>query len=390
VKQKMNTNLEHAKKEHTRHYGIDLLRILCMFMILFLHYFCYGRLRNLPNGQLDIPGAIMWWMYALTYVAVGCYVLISGYFLVDQPFRISKIIKLLLQVYFYSMGIAAVLLILGKTSLSFTLMRCVLPISFRHYWFITAYLGLNFLLPFFNRIIRMLSKKQHLGLLLVVFLMLSLWRDVIPTVDSPFFSGATYSLPLFIELYLIAAYVRLYVDVQKIRRPIVGYFFCTFAVFVVWLVLRYVYANYIDLSADIPSDYYYRNHSALVVVGAVCLFVTFLKLRITNRLLIKLIKLVSPLTLGVYLIHEHYELRMLLWNRVVFMAGLPRNILTPVLALLVTVVLYTVLLAVDFVRAKLFGLLESTAWYQNLMKKADNLVSDASEKLLDKIGKIGE
>lgn len=389
IVEKMNEKNAGLQNDN-RNYSVDLLRILCMFMILFLHYFCYGELRRFPTGQLDVPGVTMWWMYALTYVAVSCYVLVSGYFLVEQEFRFSRILKLLTQVYFYSWGIALVLLLLGKSALSVTLMRCVLPISFRHYWFITAYIGLQLLLPIINRFIRSLNKKQHLGLVLVVLLMLSLWRDVIPTLDSPFFSSATYSLPLFIELYFIASYIRLHVDVRKIKRPAVVYLICSLFMLGVWLFLRTVYANVVDLSADIPADYYYRNHSAVVIVGAVSLFVAFLKLSIKNAGLIKIIKLVSPLTLGVYLIHEHYELRMLLWNSVVSITALPRNLLTPVYALLVTMVLYAVLLTIDFLRAKLFGLMESTSWYKNAMKNVDDGVHKIGEKLVERIAKIGE
>ena len=120
------------------------------------------------------------------------------------------------------------------------------------------------------------------------------------------------------------------------------------------------------------------------------MFVAFLKLRINNGFLIKFIKLVSPLTLGVYLIHEHYELRMLLWNTVRSVVVLPRNLLMPVFALLVTAGLYIVFLFVDFLRTKLFRLLESRAWYINAMKKVDDSAQKISEKLIDRISKIGE
>lgn len=381
--------LEHEKTSQMRNYGIDLLRVLCMYMILFLHYFCYGELRAFPNG-LDVPGIVMWWMYALTYVAVGCYVLISGYFLVDQTFRLSRLLKLLFQVYFYSVGIAALLILIGKSSVSVYLLKCLLPISFKHYWFITAYLGLNLLLPILNRFIRTLNNKQHLSVVLTVFVMLSLWRDVIPTEDSPFMYVTTYSLPLFIELYFIAAYIRLYVDVQKIKHPVVIYFVCSLAMTAAWLGLGYVYTHFVDLSAHIPRDYYYRNHSSLVIVGAVCLFIAFLKLRIENPVFIKLIKLVSPLTLGVYLIHEHNELRMLLWGKVLQIAALPRNLLTPVYALLVAAVLYIILLFVDYLRAKLFGWLESRSWYKSTMIRIDSAAQKMGEKIVDRIAKLVE
>lgn len=381
--------LQQKDIKETRNYGLDLLRILCMFMILFLHMFEYSGLRYFPNGTLDFPGVVLWWLSALTYVAVDCYVLISGYFLVDQRFRLSKLIKLALEVWFYSIGIMLVLLLCGKQALSFTnLFKSFFPLSFKGYWFVTIYIGMYMLSPLLNLFIKRIDQKQHLGTIVVILILLSLWRDLIPTLDSPFFDKATYSTPLFVELYLIAAYIRRYVDVQRIKRPVAVYFLCTLLIFVVWLFLNLIYNNVINLSDSIPSDYYYRNHSTPVILGAVCLFIAFLKLRIRKPFVMKGIVFIAPLTLGVYLISEHTYLRPFFWESVMGAANLPRNTLLPISAVAVSAVLFCGLLAVDFLRAKLFQLLESRVCYKKTMKKIDDVVYTIYDKIFEKLGGI--
>lgn len=52
--------------------------------------------------------------------------------------------------------------------------------------------------------------------------------------------------------------------------------------------------------------YYYRYNSLLVLVTALFLWDAFLlNIIIENNLLSKVLKVIAPLTLGVYLIHDH-------------------------------------------------------------------------------------
>ena len=62
-----------------RNIGLDLLRILSMFMVLILHLLGKGgMLEKESNSQIYY--LIYNFMEILCIVAVNCYVLISGYF----------------------------------------------------------------------------------------------------------------------------------------------------------------------------------------------------------------------------------------------------------------------------------------------------------------------
>lgn len=63
-----------------RNYGIDLLRIVTMFMIVNLHVYWYGEI--LWSNKLyffSVKYNIVWLLEIICYVAVNCYALISGF-----------------------------------------------------------------------------------------------------------------------------------------------------------------------------------------------------------------------------------------------------------------------------------------------------------------------
>ena len=81
--------------------NFELLRILSMLMVVFLHVLSFtGLLSKHSNGGFNYY--IVWGLESLSFVAVNCFVLISGYFLIDSSFKWKKIFKLWLKVFFYS------------------------------------------------------------------------------------------------------------------------------------------------------------------------------------------------------------------------------------------------------------------------------------------------
>lgn len=79
--------------------GIDLLRILCMFGVVVFHIFDFGI-------GFATEGMAMWsaWLLrAMTFGAVECYGMISGYVLWKRKIHVRNWVMLWLQVAFYSL-----------------------------------------------------------------------------------------------------------------------------------------------------------------------------------------------------------------------------------------------------------------------------------------------
>ena len=164
----MNVNIDaeviDKEKKHTmpsRLEGIELLRMVSMFMILLLHYCGKGNFlieKPFANNNAEIA----WIIEAFSIVAVNCYVLISGYFLVYSHCEGRKVIKIIGQVLFYSIGIYLLFRIaLPNLELPFyKKLTFFLPITLKTYWFATCYVVLYLLAPFINIILKIQHKKS--------------------------------------------------------------------------------------------------------------------------------------------------------------------------------------------------------------------------------------
>lgn len=146
-----------------RNSNIELLRIICMLMIISLHYMYQGDVLNtLSYGDKNY--SLAWIIESVCYVSVNCYVLISGYYLCDvTEIKKSKILDVIIETVFYSVGIYAVFCLLGVES--FNVMSLItgylFPVIHGEYWFVTVYIVLLLLVPYLNLLIRTLEKEQY-------------------------------------------------------------------------------------------------------------------------------------------------------------------------------------------------------------------------------------
>lgn len=93
------------------------------------------------------------WMFG--ELGVNVFALISGYFMIGQerPFKPKKICLMWIQVLFYS---------ILSTTIAFNqdkVLQTIFPISYKIWWYASAYFGLYFLAPFLNKGLRSLEKR---------------------------------------------------------------------------------------------------------------------------------------------------------------------------------------------------------------------------------------
>lgn len=138
-----------------RQANFELLRIIAMFMVVILHW-------NTNSGLLldvgsPVTGAGVWSLVteSVCIVAVNVYVLISGYFLSSCTFSFRRVAQVLFQTLFYTVLIPPVLALVGVLSWSevlnpYHIWNSIFPVQSGHYWFVSAYVVLCLLSPFFN------------------------------------------------------------------------------------------------------------------------------------------------------------------------------------------------------------------------------------------------
>lgn len=89
--------------------GIELLRIVSMFMIVVLHCFNIGGI--LGNVEkFSINYYLSNFIFLAVYVAVNLYALTTGYLCIYSRHRYSRIINLWIEVFFYSVSLALIFL----------------------------------------------------------------------------------------------------------------------------------------------------------------------------------------------------------------------------------------------------------------------------------------
>ena len=200
------------KTKSKRLANIELLRILAMLMVVMLHYLGKGGLLPSINLRMDMTGYAAWILETLSIVAVNVYVLISGYFLVESEFKPGKILKLILQVLFYTFLVTILAFSfgwVGKEELGFYNMTVqVFPFQLEQYWFMTAYLVLYTLSPILAMGAKVLSQKNFKIVIVVLVLFMCVEKSILPVTSA--FDGRGYDALWLICLFFMLSKISLY------------------------------------------------------------------------------------------------------------------------------------------------------------------------------------
>ena len=309
------------KKERVKNY--EILRILAMLMIVCLHYLSKGGALASPTGELTGAGYTAWLIEAFCLSAVNVYVLISGYFgigdgnsaeklqKIDAQGIFKRTFRIYLQVWFYSVVIGVIFMITGLQEFDiYTVFMYVFPLSTEHYWFATAYLLLTLLMPFLNVGFDRMEKRAAEGVLVCMLVVFSVAKTVLP-MQLPW-DHKGYDAFWFVFLYLTGAYIRRYGIkwITNRTRAVLLYVCSTLIVFTSMLLIRSLYIKTGSLEDFISYGYSYNFFfSYLASIG---LFFVFRQKENTEQKTCSfLLQTISGATFGVYLIHEHVNLRYL-------------------------------------------------------------------------------
>ena len=293
-----------------RKIGVEYLRIVSMLLIVANHFLLFtGVLDNVK--PFTISYYIVWLLEAIGYVGVDCYVLISGYFLIQSKFSWKKVLGLIGEVWFYSVVIL-VCLIVTKQGIysSAQILNAFLPVSTSQYWFMTDYIILYILSPFINIGLQNLDQKQFKKLLLILLILFSIW-DIFPGQQTGVQRG--YSLYWLIVVYSIGAYIRLYSREGQARIWKILYIVCIVGMLGSKVIIS-ACARIVP-GVESYSEIFYSHSSIFVIGSAVALFMLFKDKQNRDTRFEKWILKISPLTFGVYLIHMNANLAKIYWGQ---------------------------------------------------------------------------
>lgn len=293
--------------------NIELLRVISMLMVVMLHYLGKGDLLPSLTESMETAGYVAWFMESLCIVAVNVYMLISGYFLVESSFKLSRLCGLVFQVLFYSLLVPVVLLCLGilqPDQISFyQLLQYVFPTLMEQYWFVTAYVLMYLLSPFLASAVHHMSKRKLQITLALLLSVMSLSKSVLPVQLE--MDNFGYDALWFVCVYLVAAYIRLYgiPFFNSAKKSFAMYFLGVAGIYALSMLLHVicVKTGKLEFFVDVAFEY---NH-IFNLFAAISLFYAFLHLKDREGKMSSLICKLGGWSFGVYLLHEQVEIRYL-------------------------------------------------------------------------------
>ncbi len=343
--------------------GIDVLKLFSMLLVLILHILGQGGVLNATKAP-DTNYWVAWLLEIFAYCAVNCFAMATGYLMVGKKFKYRKIVPLWLTVVFYTVVFMIIGNIYWDDVVTIWDWAFVTPVISGEYWYFTAYFFLFFAIPFLNKMIDNLSRRDFAILLLSGFLLFC-GSKAFGTVNSDAFkTSGGYSAIWLIYMYLLGAGIKLHGFFTKIPGWVAlgGY---VASVLVTW-GSQYVMYDLMQTLAKESDAYIFLEKygfkhlisyiSPTIVCAGAFLMLFCLKLRVPKFLQYPL-RWTAPLIFQVYIIHLH----PVIWRQIMKKRFVDYALLSPgsmVLYVLGTaVILFVQCLCIDIVRYWLFKLL---------------------------------
>lgn len=291
----------------------ELLRIVCMMMIVCHHFIVHAFFPDILKGEYtDAAGAFCFYLHGFIYVGVNVFVLITGYYGIKT--RIHSFTNLYLMYALYGLlmvlakNIGAILplgadTVIASLSVSqrlfFAVKHIFLPFTNGSCWFLNAYLGLLLLSPLLNTAREHIDKRtyQIILLLLTISSLYFGWYRVAGTFD-----GCGYSIAQFVYLYMIGGYLHRYVDFRKWRTAGIGLYVGSA---LLWGLLNFMRLEMPEmLGIRIPLTFFHwgmwtYNHPC-ILLASIGLFVFAMSFHFYN----KAINWIAASCVGVYVLQE--------------------------------------------------------------------------------------
>ena len=324
----------------TRSSNLELLRILCMLLIIGDHLTGQSGIADYTT----LPSSFAFCLIGCgSRIACSVFVLIGGWFLCEQPYKTRRPLSLWLSAF---------------------------PASTRQLWFISDYLLLLLCVPLLNRLLRGLSRPAHRGLLAVL---------AVPLIVYPTLFGENGAVSdtawMFLYEYLLIAYLRRWPDnrlahLLQHRAAALG---LGLGLPLLNTILRAVLETrgLTDGKAFQYMAYYRTALGALPnLLAALALFYLFKGLDLGC---VRWVNALAGTTLGVYILHQVPAFRGFLWNGLLQAEAHHGSVGYTLLAILAV---FLGCAAVDALRTALvMRPLENTRLFKALCEKGDALAA---------------
>lgn len=345
-----------------RNYGIDLLRLVLMYMVCMLH--TLGRGGILDAYEKGSKGFAVFWVIELfSLCAVDGFALISGYMASDRPRKNEKIVEMWFQVFFYSFGVTMIMMVAGliPTMKKIEILQCAMPVTYGKFWYFTAFFVLFLVTPLLNKWLFSIDERtarRAFVFFVILFCCFGFIKDTFKLNNG-------YSTFWLIILYCIGAMAKRG-NVFKKKKTITLVAMLVLCIAAAWVL--YVIVGYTKIKSYLP----------LPILGSgLLLVILFSRINIKGAIVSKL----SPFAFGIYL----FQLNQGIWgklNEAFTFVTEHRLIVAIGYAFALAGLIFISGLVVEFVRS-LFAKLFRIPWLSKKIANAAEWAIDKSTALLN-------
>ncbi len=314
-----------------RESGLELLRLIAMLLIVMHHVYLFGGITVATTlGQI-----LYLFCGSGGKIGVSVFILISAYFMVNKPFKLTRILNIVLQTTFYAVVIYLLFTIFGNVKFTWKgLVFALLPVLYDQYGFVTGYIVMLLLSPVLNLVLHTVNKKtlgrSILGMIGFTILFPYCSFLLIGEIyDVPYLNEVIY----FVELYCVGGYLKLYgINLSKAWGVVI----ITGVTLILGMVVN-CFDGWRELCLQCAT---LSNFVCAVGLLLICKDWKF-QSRIVNVL--------ASTTFGIYLIHENSYMRD--WEYAFCRQTLfPHVTSAAAVFILMTVTIFVVALVIDLVR----------------------------------------
>lgn len=322
------------KETKKRSSNFELLRIVLTLMIIALHYFnrTYGGLlKEVENNSFNYYLSHI--LESACIIAVNVFIIITGYFSCKKnSIKLHKPINLYALSIFYGIIISGIVIFITKMNIDLSVIKKILTTTFSR-WFVVIYCILYLLIPYINKLINSLTKKQFRILLIINTIFFYLWHTFFTTTTV---EDGGYGIINFINLYMIGAYIKMYKDedIAK-RKSILVYLACT--------LITTIYSFFTGRA--------WAYTTIMNLISSIAIFELFKSVKIKEN---KFINKLSTYSFSTYIIHENSFFAIILYRGLFHSNEYWNNNLMIVNLIISIVGIYAICVLIEFVRRLIF------------------------------------
>ena len=262
--------------------AIDIIRILAFIFIVLLHT---------VNIQYGINIWIL--LYGVISIGVNLFIMISGYLLLDKSEKMSVFFKKRIRgifplfiffniVYIFVNKVKIMPVLQGK--------EIVAP----HFWYIYMILGLYFITPWLQKVLKFAKKETFI--ILVLWFLCSILNPHFIKFDLPRIPFSHFPITEFIGYYILGYYIK--VDRNKIKKVP---FSIIIIIYLIGFFISAISTKYVLLKTGNRISDFFDKNSLGTFFMTVSFFTFFIKLDFKNRN--EAVKIVSNSTYFAFLVH---------------------------------------------------------------------------------------